>query len=62
MNKRTIPTVGVNDATFVYKTGADVQALWRKHGWIPPSELKPAPPPERPEHEPALKPLRVVRK
>ena len=32
---------------FKWESGADVQALWRKHGWTPPSEVMPPPPPER---------------
>jgi len=31
---------------FVWKSGSDVQALWRKHGWVPPSETMTPPPPE----------------
>jgi hypothetical protein len=25
---------------FVWTRGADVQATWRKHGWVPPSEMR----------------------
>jgi len=32
---------------FVWKSGSDVQALWRKHGWVPPSESMTPPPPEK---------------
>jgi hypothetical protein len=32
---------------FKWESGSDVQALWRKHGWNPPSENMPPPPPER---------------
>lgn len=32
---------------FKWESGADVQTLWRKHGWTPPSEGMPPPPPER---------------
>ena len=32
---------------FQWKSGRDVQALWRKHGWVPPSESMTPPPPER---------------
>lgn len=28
------------NSTFVYTTGADVQKIWRKHGWTPPSEYR----------------------
>ena len=31
---------------FKWESGSDVQTLWRKHGWIPPSEnMTPPPPP-----------------
>jgi hypothetical protein len=33
---------------FVWKSGSDVQSLWRKHGWVPPSESMTPPPPEKP--------------
>jgi len=32
---------------FVWKSGSDVQSLWRKHGWVPPSESMTPPPPEK---------------
>lgn len=32
---------------FKWESGADVQTLWRKHGWTPPSEKMAPPPPER---------------
>jgi hypothetical protein len=25
---------------FKWTSGADVQAKWRKHGWVPPSEVR----------------------
>ena len=28
------------NSKFVYTTGADVQKIWRKHGWTPPSEYR----------------------
>lgn len=28
------------NSTFVYTGGADVQKIWRKHGWTPPSEYR----------------------
>lgn len=28
------------NSTFVYTAGADVQKIWRKHGWTPPSEYR----------------------
>ena len=45
--KRTNPFVPVGHPDFKWTTGSDVQATWRKYGWTPPSEGKPAPPPEK---------------
>lgn len=28
------------NSKFVWTTGADVQKIWRKHGWTPPSEYR----------------------
>jgi hypothetical protein len=42
-NKRVEPSVRVTDTKFSYQRGADVQATWRRFGWMPPSEYKPAP-------------------
>jgi len=28
------------NSKFVYTTGADVQKVWRKYGWTPPSEYR----------------------
>jgi len=33
---------------FKWKSGSDVQAVWRKYGWVPPSESMTPPPPEKP--------------
>ncbi len=41
--KRTDPWIPVGHPQFKWTSGADVQATWRKYGWVPPSELKPAP-------------------
>ena len=41
---KTMPWVPVGHPNFKWTSGADVQALWRKHGWTPPSE-KITPPP-----------------
>lgn len=38
--RRTDPTIPADDPRFVWTTGADVQATWRRFGWVPPSELK----------------------
>lgn len=40
--KRTEPTIPWSDPRFAWTAGADVQATWRRFGWVPPSELKPA--------------------
>ena len=44
-SKITYPSTPLKD--FVWESGSDVQALWRKHGWTPPSEKMTPPPPER---------------
>jgi len=63
MTKRTIPWVGVNHPDFQWKTGSDVQTLWRKYGWVPPSELKPPPPPPpKEDEEPSFLSLVAVRR
>ena len=31
---------GLMNPYFVYKKGSDVQLLWRKHGWVPPTEYR----------------------
>jgi hypothetical protein len=38
--KRTEPSIPWDDPRFVWTPGADVQATWRRFGWVPPSELK----------------------
>lgn len=42
VSRRTLPSVRVTDIRFVYSRGADVQTTWRRFGWVPPSETKPA--------------------
>jgi len=32
---------------FKWSSGSDVQAIWRRHGWTPPSATMPPPPPEK---------------
>lgn len=44
---RVEPTVPVTDLKFSYQRGADVQATWRRFGWVPPSENRLPPPPEK---------------
>lgn len=51
--KKTIPLVPVGHPDYKWSSGADVQALWRKHGWTPPSE-KMAPPPLPKQEAPAF--------
>ena len=41
--RRVEPSVPVTDIRFSYQRGADVQATWRKFGWVPPSESKTPP-------------------
>lgn len=41
--KRTEPSLRTLDPRFVPTRGADVQATWRKFGWVPPTECKPTP-------------------
>ncbi len=38
-NERAVvlPAAGKQPGEHVWTHGADVQALWRKHGWTPPS-------------------------
>jgi hypothetical protein len=43
--KRSDPWIPVGHPEFKWTSGADVQKLWRKYGWVPPSELRKAPPP-----------------
>jgi hypothetical protein len=35
-SRRTLPTVPSSDPHFVWTTGADVQATWKRFGWTPP--------------------------
>jgi hypothetical protein len=44
---RVEPTTRVTDIKFTYQRGADVQATWRKFGWVPPSATMTPPPPEK---------------
>ena len=43
VSKRTIPWVPVGHPDFKWTSGSDVQALWRKYGWTPPSGKDTAP-------------------
>ena len=42
--KRSDPWIPVGHPDFKWTSHADVQALWRKYGWTPPSEKRPTPP------------------
>lgn len=44
---RVEPTTHVMHPNFVYQRGADVQATWRRFGWVPPSATMSPPPPEK---------------
>jgi hypothetical protein len=44
---KTMPWIPVGHPDFKWSSGADVQALWRKYGWTPPSEKIAPPPPEK---------------
>jgi len=54
--KKTIPWIPVGHPDYKWTAGADVQALWRKYGWTPPSEKMTPPPPEK------FEPLVVVKR
>ena len=36
--KHKLPLALDKNSKFVYKSGSDVMATWKKYGWIPPSE------------------------
>jgi|APGre2960657404_1045060.scaffolds.fasta_scaffold06397_7 hypothetical protein len=59
--KITMPSIRVTAENFKYQRGADVQATWRKYGWMPPSLHLPPPPPEKPSDLPFIKPLRAIK-
>jgi hypothetical protein len=40
---RVEPSLRTTDPRFKPTRGADVQATWRRFGWVPPSEYKPTP-------------------
>lgn len=35
-----MPLLIDKDSAFIYQGGSDVQKVWRKYGWIPPSEYR----------------------
>lgn len=40
VHRRTEPLIPVGHPDFIWTAGADVQATWRKYGWVPPSEQR----------------------
>jgi hypothetical protein len=54
-----LPAAGKRDGEHQWIPGSDVQSLWRRHGWTPPSEKRRAinKPAELIKHPP----LRIVR-
>ena len=38
--ERTISMAIDRDSRFMWTTGADVMATWKKHGFVPPSEYR----------------------
>ena len=41
--KKTLPWIPVGHPDYKWTSGADVQALWRRYGWVPPSGVAAAP-------------------
>ncbi len=39
--KKTMPIIPVGHPDFKWTSGADVQATWKRYGWVPPREGKP---------------------
>ena len=58
--KKTIPWIPVGHPEFKWTSDSDVQALWRKYGWTPPSE-KMTPPPAPKFQEPLWVSVRRVK-
>lgn len=54
---KTMPWIPVGHPDFKWTSGADVQALWRKYGWTPPSEGRATPPPPPVVEEPTFTPF-----
>ena len=44
VRSRVEPMVPVGHPKFVWTSGADVQATWKRYGWTPPSESMTPPP------------------
>ena len=51
--KRTDPWIPIGHPEYKWSSGANVQALWRRYGWTPPSEQRPAPPVDTERQQPA---------
>jgi hypothetical protein len=47
-DKITYPTIPVGHPQYKWTSGADVQATWRRFGWVPPfgNKYEPIPPKE----------------
>lgn len=43
------PSIPVGHPDYKWTPHGDVQAVWRKFGWVPPSENMTPPPPEKPK-------------
>lgn len=56
----TKPLIPVGHPEYKWTSGADVQALWRKYGWTPPSEQM-TPPPVAKKEEPVWVNVRRVK-
>jgi hypothetical protein len=56
----TNPWIPVGHPEYKWSSGADVQALWRKYGWTPPSEQM-TPPPVAKKEEPVWVNVRRVK-
>lgn len=39
-SRRTEPTIPATDSRFKWTSHGDVQAVWRRFGWTPPSEKR----------------------
>jgi hypothetical protein len=58
--KKTIPWIPVSHPDFKWSSGSDVQALWKRYGWTPPSE-KIVPPPVVNKEPVWINPLRRLK-
>ena len=58
--KRTDPWIPASHPEFVWTPGANVQATWRRYGWVPSSENMTLPPAVVAKEEPP--PKKAVRR